>query len=583
MFFKTNKKIIFTLGITAIVLFWAFYQFRWIGKNGEEWKHILWSDARGYYYYLPSVFIHGDLDNQPFDPLYTVINDEGRLVNRYYIGTSLLEAPFFLIAYIHSALVGAPIDGTSQPFAFWIGVCPIIYVLTGLFYLYRLLRQKNLDENFALFLIIIASLGTNLFFYTVYKGNFSHAFSFFLISRLLYKINSLNYEKMTIGKAFDISFTGIIIFLVRPVNVLILFFLPSFFKSFASFLEKFIYPFFTIKNFVLCISTVLPFIFLQLLVWHKQTGHWIQWSYNQEGFYFLNPKIFSQLLSFDMGLFIYNPVFLIAFLICIFGILKWKYETKVQLFFLLIFSYVLASWWSPTYGNSFSIRPYTDITAIMILFLTPIFTFSKLKIRLLMTILVFCGSLNLLYSYQFYKEIIPGTGMNKERFFEIFGKTGNRYKNCFGGMYDLPPYAPNGFKELYHYNKFEFEKKSVNCFNYEFPVGTEFIYPSNFKDIRHVWIKIDFEYLIPKTSEMNDALMVFDITDTVADTNVYYFTFKVKDFKFEKKNILHHHTFTVWFPNLIHAKNRVKMYVWNKEKENFTISKFDISLLVPRQ
>lgn len=573
-------KVTLVFSVVFILFFVAFHQFRWKGKTNEEWKHILWSDARGYYYYLPSLFIYDDLDHQPFDPLYTVVNPEGKLVNRYYVGTAALELPFFGIACLHAQLSGEPVDGKSYPFAFWIGIAPLVYVLLGLYFLYRLLQGFGLPENPALFLVVVAAFGTNLFYYTVYKGNFSHAFSFFAITAFYFLLVKSIREKENLGLIFLIGCAAVFVVLIRPVNLLAFLFVPFFFSDFSAFIHWLKKSVFQIKPLVVLFLAFFPLVFFQLFVWYKQSGHWIQWSYNQEGFYFASPKFILQLFSFDQGLFIYNPVFFISVISLFFLWKTNRYKFLTALLFLLPCVYITSAWWSPTYGNSFSIRPYTDYTTVFILFIGLVLQTGVLM-RFIKIVLVLAALLNILFSYQFYAEIIPGTGMNAQRFFQVFGKTGVKYRNCFGGMYDLPPFAPNGFETVFTYKK-QLNSAGENCEANEFPMGTTMVYPNDKEHVRHVWYKVYLDYNIPLEKEMNEALVVFDVQDTVNNSRVYYYAFRMKDFRFEKNGEWHENCFTVWFPNLIHGGNRIGIYVWNKNKEAVLIKRFEVEACLPK-
>ena len=43
------------IGIVYLVLAW---NFRWFGKNGNEIDAVITSDGKGYYAYLPGIFLH---------------------------------------------------------------------------------------------------------------------------------------------------------------------------------------------------------------------------------------------------------------------------------------------------------------------------------------------------------------------------------------------------------------------------------------------------------------------------------------------------------------------------------------------
>ena len=84
------------------------------GKN--HWRGIIESDGKGYYAYLPAIFIYKDLNFGFFDEiekekyynqnLYYDYRAQanGVTINKYYCGTALAELPFFVLAHISSYL-----------------------------------------------------------------------------------------------------------------------------------------------------------------------------------------------------------------------------------------------------------------------------------------------------------------------------------------------------------------------------------------------------------------------------------------------------------------------------------------------
>jgi len=52
----------------------------WIGERGDGWKGTVRSDVKGYYGYLQSIFIRGDLGKEPFVWEYVRYTDGGRTV-----------------------------------------------------------------------------------------------------------------------------------------------------------------------------------------------------------------------------------------------------------------------------------------------------------------------------------------------------------------------------------------------------------------------------------------------------------------------------------------------------------------------
>ncbi len=574
VFKKFSERILFIA--LAIFFIFCFYQFRLIGKSGEEWKRVFTSDSEGYYAYLPAIFIYENLDQQHYHQGFNFITENNKIVNKYYIGTSLLESPFFFIATVHSKIVGASVDGFNFYYSFWVGLAPIFYVMLSLVYLYRMVLYFSKNKLFSIALIIFTAIGTNLFYYTVYKGNFSHAFSFSFMVFYLWNLFIIYKDGFSVKRLAGLLICLMIIFLIRPVNIICILLLPVFYTSFAEFHKNFISVIFKYKTIVLSFAIVVFFIFLQMMVWKIQTGNWIVWSYNQEGFYFDNPRVIEQLFGWDGGIMIYNPVMAI-FIFSVFFLLKnKKLNTVVLIAFSILMFYVLSCWWAVTYGYTFGIRPYIDFTAVFVV------AFSVLNLRnkfiysslILLMILGLAG--NLLFSYQNYFDILPAQGMNAQKFKQIFFKTNQKYSVCFGGSFNPLPYAPNGYLVVY---KYDFKKTSdVNA---EFPVSTEFTFPSKYNHIRNVHCTFNIDYFIPFNGSMNEVLLVFHVLDSLNNT-IDYYTFPLKEYKFEKPGLTRKVNYTVDYPNVINGNSIVKIYIWNPKNEKFNINKFKLITVVPK-
>ena len=73
---KNNTTEKFTLLLVLVISVWVGSNISW-GK--DRWKGILESDARGYYAYLPSIFIYQDLNFDFFEKI-----ENGEYHDRHY-------------------------------------------------------------------------------------------------------------------------------------------------------------------------------------------------------------------------------------------------------------------------------------------------------------------------------------------------------------------------------------------------------------------------------------------------------------------------------------------------------------------
>jgi hypothetical protein len=315
-----------------------------------------------------------------------------------------------------------------------------------------------------------------------------------------------------------------------------------------------------------------------------QTGNWIEWSYKQEGFNFTHPEILRVLFSFRRGLFIYCPLLLISLLGFFFWWKENRWKTTWIFLFLFSFTYVISSWWHWTYGDTFGMRPFNDVILIfMILFGVLIW---KLKNWMKKVVLIFsCIAvfLNLVYAYQYTNEIIRYSNMDRKKFFMVFLKTSDKYKRYFGGINDIPPYAPNGFESIHYFeNKFNDKENGVlHIKGEEFPGGTEFVYPKEKHFIRHMWIEISMKRKLLESDGMKDVLFVIHSTDPENDSTKIYTTERIKEYPEESVNDWEEVHLRMWLPNSFDGNDKIKMYIWNKGNEEFFLDDFKINVQLP--
>jgi hypothetical protein len=134
-----NPKYILVLIVSILIVVSS--NLNW---NKDHWKGIIESDAKGYYAYLPAVFIYKDLNFEFFHKIekekyydknlfYDYRSGAyGKTINKYYCGTALLEMPFFLTAHGLSYLINYDMDGYSKLYQVFINLSGIFYAFLGL-------------------------------------------------------------------------------------------------------------------------------------------------------------------------------------------------------------------------------------------------------------------------------------------------------------------------------------------------------------------------------------------------------------------------------------------------------------------
>jgi hypothetical protein len=101
-------------------------------------------------------------------------------------------------------------------------------------------------------------------------------------------------------------------------------------------------------------------VFIQLACWKWQSGEWIKWSYNGEGFNFLRPQLIAGFFSFRIGLFLHVPIMLLAILGGIILFRKQPFQALIWVLYFVLNSWLIFSWWCWDYESSFGPRAFTE-------------------------------------------------------------------------------------------------------------------------------------------------------------------------------------------------------------------------------
>lgn len=399
----------------------------------DNWKGIIEADGKGYYAYLPAIFIYKDLNYDFFNQIdkktyYDAnlyydyrLTFNGKVINKYYCGTAIAEFPFFLLAHGWTYLFGYQMDGYSKFYLIFITISALFYLFIGLIYLQLSLHEFNINEWQKSFTLIVAVFGTNLFYYAVGEPSMSHIYSFGFISMFIY-FSIRTFSSFQRKYIFILCTLLGLIVLIRPVNGLIILIWP-FFSGNLNNLKNVLYS--IIRDRVSILFGILIFtgiVFIQCIIYNISTGSFFVYSYQKEGFNFLSPHMIDILFSFKKGLFLYTPVLLISLTG---GYFLWK-NSPFQFYswfaFFIILTYFLSSWWMWYYGGSFSSRVYVEyISLFMILFGLSIKElksgFPRNSYLIISIMLVIICQIQT-YQYRYYQ--IHWAEMNREKYFDVF-------------------------------------------------------------------------------------------------------------------------------------------------------------------
>src|SRR5690554_5674352 len=156
-------------------------------------------DAKGYYAYLPAIFIYSDLTFSFVDELeqeyyaedgslaknFLIEQPNGTFVNKCFPGTALFYLPFFVLAIAASWIFAFPLDGYSLFFQWSIVAAHFFYFFLSLLILNRFLKRRKIGSGARIGALVLLTLGTNCYFYVVYDNSLAHIFGLCGFSFLL--------------------------------------------------------------------------------------------------------------------------------------------------------------------------------------------------------------------------------------------------------------------------------------------------------------------------------------------------------------------------------------------------------------
>lgn len=408
---------------------------------------VIVADGKGYYDYLPALFIYHDLNFNYTDTLVTEyynhkaynqgINPEvnGRKINKYFIGTAISQIPFFLLAHgIAKVSKKYDADGYGPIYQDFVTYAAFFYLMLGLIFLRKLLRLKGVPNCWVFVLQLFVLFASSLMQYGYFDASFSHVYSFFFITFFIYCVSE--YASNPRNKFLYLaSFSLGLILLIRPANGLILLFVPFLFRDYKHFVIE-LQTLFTkkYKTIFLSILLLLCILAIQPLVWYLQTGLFFVKPYQDETFILSQPNFLKFLFSYQKGFFVYAPVFLLLMIAGVLVHLKQRnfWKTGSFLFAFVLLVYVLSSWWNWYYGASYGSRVMVDYYSLFVFFAHPVFLLKrKIYAGLFTLLLVPLSYASIVQTYQYQNYILDYGNMNKQKFYQVFLKTHPKYMGLF--------------------------------------------------------------------------------------------------------------------------------------------------------
>lgn len=589
---------------SGIILVFILIQFL---RAGEAVRTID-GDGSGYYAYLPAVFVYGTTDfsdvyqaekgRHSLDYMAHYFHEEdGKLYNKYYLGTALMLLPFFLLAMLYSFIIGMPVDGYTILFQYAVSLAAALYAAAGIFAGRKLLESFGIKRDISLLAMLAVLFGTNLFHYSFLAPSHSHVYSFTAISLFLLSARRYFLNGNFASFRWAMVYLALVV-LIRPGNGMVVLLLPFLAESTTVLWEKI--KLILSKPMVLASGIALFILIagLQPLYNFIQTGSLILYSYRDEGFVFNNPAFLSFLFSYRKGFFVYTPLMLLI----VPGMVLFFQRSKFMFFsflsFLLLLIFVLSSWWNWFFGDSFGMRAMVDYYSLLAipigLLLAQLFTLVK-NIKWLYLLLFPFVLLNLFQTYQYYQGIIHPDSMTKEKYWYVFLKTAPAYRNVLGAF---PEPVFRGMDEtplLSYFNDMESpsnlwtsngvqESKESYSGHYLSEMSQSNIYSPTLvlegsqliETTKEVYVSVSLMFRELDWNAALQSVLVY-AAENESNETVFYKTFKLKQMPDDIVDDWRNATFGFKVPAWNEALHQLKVYVWNQEQGLFQLDDFDIA------
>lgn len=346
-----------------------------------KWKHekteaTISYDVSGYYLYLPSIFIYHDIHefkfyehiHKTYHPTFSsepgVKLTDSSYTMKYPIGASIFYAPYFFIAHGVAWAGPYPADGYSMPYQFFISIGCLFYGFLGLWFLRKILLKYFIDEAVGLTLILFV-VATNLLNYTAIDYALTHNLLFFLYTVIIYTTIRF-YEKPERKSAFFLGLMCGLATVTRPTDIISIL-IPVLWgiTNRSSFIERIQFLIKKYKLSLVFMTGAVAVGSIQIIFWKISTGHFLFYSYEDQGFSWLHPHLVEGLFSYKKGWLVYSPFFIFLIPGFIYLFKYYRHLFYVAFVFFMLNIYIAFSWDIWWYGGSLGQRSMVQSYAIL--------------------------------------------------------------------------------------------------------------------------------------------------------------------------------------------------------------------------
>lgn len=322
---------------------------------------LIVSDGNGYYAWIRSLLIDGDLDfTNDFEQLYypepspfaSQVTPKGLVPNKYPIGVAILEIPGFLLGHFIAHITPFAADGISLPYQLSVTLSLVSLIIFSFYLFFLGFKNYRVDSYIAALFCGMELLATNLIHYLAKEPAMAHGASLALVNILVF-LTSFKVQEERKNSFSSLGYGLLIglLVLVRNTNIVLFPFLIFLFRKR---LKQ------NSDRVQFCLGVVIM-LFLQQLSLFLLWGNFVIYSYGEENFQKSWLGVFNVTFGTSYGLFLYHPWYFVLLLLNLVGFVWLKSERNLIFSILLGFiSLVIINGLWDRAGDSFGHRMFIE-------------------------------------------------------------------------------------------------------------------------------------------------------------------------------------------------------------------------------
>ncbi|MGC4059113.1 MAG: hypothetical protein QM743_13505 [Chitinophagaceae bacterium] len=412
--------------LCGLLFFWSLKQLREEGPEG--YRHTDW-DALGYYLYAPAITIHHDLKKLDWyereEQRYHLQGSGGfyqfsalpggNRVGKYFVGVSVMQYPFFLLAHASAGALGYARDGFSFPYQLAVLLASLTYAIMAIG-LMRKVLLRYFDQGTSAWVLLLVFAASNFLQYAAVDCGQVHIYGLFWYALMLY-VTPHFFARPCAKTALAIGFIAGMATLCRPTEAIIIF-IPLLWgagrHSFGWQRRKVLIHrwHWLLFAFIGGLIGIAP----QLLYWHHVSGSWVydvgsKWD-------FLKPHL-KVLWGWEKDWFIYTPV-TVLFVLGLFCMRRYPFRRSV-LVFMILNIWIVTAWSDWLYGGSYAARALVQCLPVCCLSLGALwYRFGQNSLVLRVSgIYLIC--INMLQLAQYNTNVIDYRANNRNYYSAVYG------------------------------------------------------------------------------------------------------------------------------------------------------------------